>query len=130
MKVYLVVVNYNCLVNLKKLLPRVLKEDVDAVYVLDDASTDGSADYIAENFPAIRLIKGTDNRGAGGNRNRIIDERLKGVIFFLDADMELRVRCVGKIIKKQYADKKSAMIGNLILNKSGKPMEWNYGPEM
>lgn len=40
-----------------------------AVYVVDNASTDGSVEAIRRDFPAVRLITNTENRGFGAANN-------------------------------------------------------------
>lgn len=49
---------------------------------------------------------------------------------FLDADMELHTEGVVQIASEAFRDESVGMTGGLILNKSGKPMDWNFGPEM
>ncbi|HEX6472243.1 MAG TPA: glycosyltransferase [Streptosporangiaceae bacterium] len=57
------------------------------VIVVDDASTDGSAD-IAKSH-ACTLIELPDNRGPAAARNRGIEASRGGILFFLDADVAL-----------------------------------------
>ena len=82
--------NYNMGENLRRLLPQVLAERYDAVFVLDDASTDDSADVVSEFGDEVKFVRSPENRGAGANRNQIIDQVTDGVlIHFIDADMDL-----------------------------------------
>jgi N-acetylglucosaminyl-diphospho-decaprenol L-rhamnosyltransferase len=81
--------NYNMGENLRRLLPQVLAQRYDAVFVLDDASTDDSADVVRGFGDDVRFVRSDTNRGAGANRNQIIDQVPDGVlIHFIDADME------------------------------------------
>jgi GT2 family glycosyltransferase len=131
MKVIAVIPNYNMLASLKQLLQSLVVERLDAVYVLDDASTDGSADYVEANFPTVTVVRGRRNVGAGANRNRVIPE-LTGdeLILFLDADLELRSKELTRVVRKWFSGTEVGLIGGQILAKSGKPMFWNYGPAM
>src|SRR5437870_4435895 len=73
-----VVVNWNG----KTLLPDCLQSlrsqtfpDVE-ILVVDNGSTDGSADWVRQNFPEFRLVQLNENRGfAGGNNAGIIQAR-------------------------------------------------------
>lgn len=53
-----------------------------------------------------------------------------GVLWFLDCDMEIISRDSVARLRHEFSDRRSKMIGTLILNKEGAPMWWNYGHEM
>ena len=40
------------------------------ILVADDASSDGSCEFVEENYPEVRLIRGENNLGFAGNCNR------------------------------------------------------------
>src|SRR3712207_3263622 len=44
------------------------------VVVVDNASTDGTADLVAQTFPTVRLVRSGTNRGFGGGVNRALAE--------------------------------------------------------
>jgi glycosyltransferase involved in cell wall biosynthesis len=54
--------------------------------VVDDASTDGTSDMIARNFPGVRYLRNEVNRGQGHSRNRGAKASTGEILFFLDAD--------------------------------------------
>ncbi|WFE30203.1 glycosyltransferase family 2 protein [Solwaraspora sp. WMMD791] len=76
--VSVVIVSYNtrelilrCLTELYASLATAPSVSVTAeVVVVDNASTDGSADAVAERFPQVRLVRLTDNVGFGRGVNR------------------------------------------------------------
>ena len=129
MDITLAIPNFNGLEGLKKLLPQVTKEEFKNIYVLDDCSTDKSEEYVKK-FPKVTFVKGKKNLGPPGNRNRILNYQLGDIIFFIDADMELKVRDIKNKIKILFSDKKVGVVGGKILDKKGNPMLWNYGYEM
>jgi GT2 family glycosyltransferase len=59
------------------------------IIIHDDASTDGSADYIREKYPDVRLIASTDNVGFCISNNRMVDVATGEYILLLNNDAEL-----------------------------------------
>lgn len=56
------------------------------VIVVDDASTDGTAEFVSRSYPSARLIKLPHNRNAAGARNEGIGVAQGEFIAFLDSD--------------------------------------------
>jgi len=121
--------NYNMASSLTQLLPQLLKQDYDHIYVLDDASTDDSAAVTKQFGPAVTFVASKTNLGAGSNRNRILQaHRSECIIHFLDADVRLETRDVVSKARRATAAPNTAFVGGLIKETSGKPGLWNYGP--
>lgn len=123
--------NYNMGESLRKLLPQVLEQHYDGVFVLDDASTDCSADVVRDFGDEVKFVQSRENRGAGANRNQIIDHVADGVlIHFVDADMDLKTPetpSVAREVAKRYADRGVGLIGGLVTLADGR-QEWcNHG---
>ncbi|MDR9400537.1 MAG: glycosyltransferase family 2 protein [Psychroflexus sp.] len=73
MKIAIVILNWNGVALLKKYLPAVIKNSSKAkIYVVDNASTDDSIDYIKRNFPDIYLIRLKDNYGYAEGYNKAV----------------------------------------------------------
>jgi GT2 family glycosyltransferase len=123
--------NYNMGDNLGKLLPQVLAQRYDCVFVLDDASTDHSIDVVSQ-FEDVKLVRSAENRGAAANRNQIIDHvGDEAIIHFVDADMDLatdEIPAVAREVVARYADRGVGLIGGLITQLDGNPFPYNYGP--
>lgn len=67
MKLAAVVVTYNRLAQLEVTLARLLGEDVDHVLVVDNASTDGTADWLAgQTDPRLEVVHLPQNTGGAG----------------------------------------------------------------
>ncbi|MBN1487905.1 MAG: glycosyltransferase family 2 protein, partial [Anaerolineae bacterium] len=70
MKASIIIVAWNGIDYLGPCLDSVLKQDTldFEVIVVDNGSTDGSADFVAEHYPQVQLIRNSQNLGfAGGN---------------------------------------------------------------
>jgi GT2 family glycosyltransferase len=123
--------NYNMGDNLRVLLPQVLAQHYDDIFVLDDASTDHSVDVVNEFGGEVKLVRSGENRGAGANRNQIIDHvGDEAVIHFIDADMELQTSetaAIARDVVARYADQRVGLIGGLVSRADGSQEPDNYG---
>lgn len=64
------------------------------IILVDNASTDGSIEYIKALLSDLRLIINYRNIGYGGGNNRGIEEAKGRYIFVLNSDTEIEKRCV------------------------------------
>jgi hypothetical protein len=85
-----VVVNWNRRDLLRRcLLSLEAQRDAETeIIVVDNGSTDGSADFVAAEFPAIRLIRNTANRGFCGANNQGIHIARGEFVALLNNDAE------------------------------------------
>ena len=87
----IIIVSWNALPHLKTYLPSVWEHShKDAEIILaDNASTDGSAAWVSEQFPEIRIVTLEKNFGyCGGNNRAAIHARGK-YLLFLNNDVEV-----------------------------------------
>jgi N-acetylglucosaminyl-diphospho-decaprenol L-rhamnosyltransferase len=121
------IANYNMAKELEHLLPQVVKQGYDDIFVLDDASTDNSREVVGR-FRGVQFIAGKTNKGAGANRNRIIAAlKYDALIHFLDADVDLETSNTAALVRKVAPDQPFGFVGGLIKNPSGLQNVWNYG---
>lgn len=123
------IANYNMAQELAQLLPQVAAQGYDAVYVLDDASTDASREVVTGFSREIRFVAGESNRGAGANRNRIV--RALGadaLIHFLDADTRIESARTAEAVRDVVPSEPFGFIGGLSKTVTGLQSVWNYGP--
>lgn len=83
-----VIPNYNGIIFLKDCLESVMDQSEDAydVIVVDNASTDGSVEFIRKNFPEIRLLEMDTNTGFSKAVNIGIDESKTEFVILLNND--------------------------------------------
>jgi glycosyltransferase involved in cell wall biosynthesis len=124
--------NYNMGHHLRKLLPQVLRQGYDRVFVLDDGSTDDSVDVISEFGDDVTMVRTPQNRGCTFNRNQIIDHVDDDeLIHFIDADMDLGtsdIAAVARDLAARYAGSGVGAIGGLVSRTDGSQEPYNYGP--
>lgn len=75
MKVAIAILSWNGKPWLLKFLPNIIKNSKEAdIVVIDNASTDGSVDFLQSNFPQIKIVQNHENLGFARGYN----EGLKG----------------------------------------------------
>jgi len=74
------------------------------IILVDNASSDGSIEYIKNLFPDLRLLINHKNIGYGAGNNRGIDEAKGRYIFVLNSDTEIEKGCVEALWKCIEAD--------------------------
>lgn len=91
-KTAVVILNWNGLGFLKMFLGTVIKYSVDnetSVFVADNGSTDGSPEWIAENFSEVNLIRLDKNHGFAGGYNLALDQIDARYFVLLNSDIEV-----------------------------------------
>jgi len=84
------VLNYNGAEKLKKTIPAILAQDYEPreIVVLDNASTDGSVEYLKQ-FSEIKIIENKSNLGYGEGKNALVKNAGGDYVLTLDNDIEL-----------------------------------------
>ncbi len=89
----IVIPNWNGKELLAKYLPSVLEatrgNPANEVIVVDNGSTDGSAEFVRETFPTVRVLALPENRGFGGGSNAGVAEARNDVVVLLNSDMRV-----------------------------------------
>ncbi len=72
-----IVLNWNGKDSLKPCLDSLLDQSMQAtIFVVENGSTDGSLEYLRENYPEVRLIVNQTNLGFAGGANCGIREAM------------------------------------------------------
>ena len=115
----ILLVNYNDGVHLPECLSSI-ETNVRAidheVIVVDNASTDGSPEIVAERFPRIRLIRNSRNEGFGRANNRAVRECRGTFILFLNTDVVLHPGALDLLLKEMEADPLTGIVGPALIN--------------
>jgi hypothetical protein len=101
-KTAIVILNWNGLRYLKLFLGTVIKYSSDSetvVYVADNGSTDGSGEWIIENFSEVRLIKLDKNYGFAGGYNKALDQIDASYYVLLNSDIEVTEGWLKPLVK-------------------------------
>src|SRR6478736_4973522 len=86
-----VIPNWNGRDLLEKYLPSVLAAMAgnpgNEVIVVDNGSSDGSAEFVRERFPEVRLLALPENLGFGGGSNAGFRAAVNDIVVLLNSDM-------------------------------------------
>ena len=97
------IANYNGIGIIDSTLLSVMAQDCDfpiEIIVHDDASTDGSVDFIRENFPDVKLIASKINVGFCVSNNRMVSNARGEYILLLNNDAMLFPNAISTLYKE------------------------------
>ena len=119
----IVIVNWNTKHFLKGCLdsiPASCGELSYEVVVVDNASTDGSVEFLQTKYPGVELIKNTTNKGYAKACNQGADKVSGKYIFILNPDTVLSDNCISKLY--DFSEKESwvGIVGPQLLGRNGK----------
>lgn len=103
MTISVVIPAYNGLSFLQSNLVQIMALKPTEVIIVDDASTDGSADYIAAHFPTIHLIRRTHNSGFPATVNLGFAASSADIVVLLNQDV-VPSRGLLSVIKPYFSD--------------------------
>lgn len=113
----LCIVNYNGLKVLPMCLPPAceIADRFDAILLLDNGSTDGSAEFAEREFPAVRVVRIGSNLGAGGARNVGLRDAPSDLIVFIDNDVAITGECVDRLVQAMETDPQAALAASAVV---------------
>jgi GT2 family glycosyltransferase len=121
MDLSIIIVSYNTSDLIGACLASVTAADdvIQEVFVVDNASTDGSAHFIRENFPSVCLIVNTENRGFAAANNQILPQCKGRYIFFLNPDTEVVSGAFRKTVSYMDSMTHIGLAGTKLINPDG-----------
>lgn len=90
------------------------------VYVIDNASTDGSPDTIAERFSAVTLIRNAVNEGFGRANNRGSQASSEPFILLLNSDAVLQPGALEALVAELSAHPETGAVGARLVFPDGR----------
>ena len=98
--VAIAILNWNGKHWLEKFLPNVILYSQEAtIYVIDNASTDDSVNFLEQNFPTIKIIKNKKNTGFAGGYNEGLKQISEEIYCLLNSDVEVTENWIQPIIE-------------------------------
>lgn len=89
-KVAVVILNWSGKSWLEKFLPGVILHSQNAaIYVIDNASTDDSVEFLKRNFPSVQVIQNQKNYGFAGGYNEGLKSISAEIYCLLNSDVEV-----------------------------------------
>ncbi len=98
--------------------PRLLSSSPE-VFVVDNASTDGSAQMVREEFPWVRLIENAENAGFARANNQAIRESMGRYVVLLNPDTEVHPGALEAMLAFMDEHPEAAACGPRLLNEDG-----------
>ncbi|MBI3118470.1 MAG: glycosyltransferase family 2 protein, partial [Candidatus Hydrogenedentes bacterium] len=118
----IVIVSFNTRELLRRCLDSINKHAAPVTVhsiVVDNASHDGSADMVAQEFPQTRLVVNSENLGFGAANNRGTTGGEAPLILFLNSDAELTPRALAALAACLEGDANAVIAGPALQNSDG-----------
>ena len=99
------------------------------ILVVDNASTDGTPEFVAEHFPAVTIIRSPENLGVSGGRNLGILRSRGAYIVNMDDDAEFAdTQALARVVEKFTKDPQLAVLSFRIEHKTTRRMHFREFP--
>src|SRR5579885_1649861 len=123
--VSIVIPNWNGKDLLEKYLPTVIAacSEQDEIIVVDNASTDGSAEFIRRNFPRVNVITAERNLGFGGGSNLGIQSAQNRIVVLLNNDMRVEPGFLRPLLEGFTDDRTFAVTTQIFFSDSSRRRE-------
>ena len=130
-RVTAVVVSYNTREDLRRCLASLRAHSgiPCRVVVVDNASSDGSADLVEKEFPEARVIRNRENAGFSRANNQGLREAAGSYAFFLNSDAELTPGALPALVARLDARPRLGAVGPRTLSPDG-TVQVSFGPAL
>ncbi|HMU98583.1 MAG TPA: glycosyltransferase [Chitinophagales bacterium] len=116
-------VNYNVQYFLEQCLNSIFRSSVSfnfEVYVVDNASLDGSVDMLKKQFPQVKLIENKENVGFAKANNQAIKLSQSEYVLLINPDTIIQEDTLEKCVAKMANDSKIGALGIKMYDGNGK----------
>lgn len=122
MDLSIIIVNYNVKEFLQNLIHSIEKASsnlTNEIFIIDNASDDGSVEFIKEKFPQVKLIANQNNLGFGKANNLGLNEASGKYLLMINPDTIVAEDTFEKMIEFFDQNKNVGLAGCKILNPDG-----------
>lgn len=108
------IANWNCRALLRRCLESLFQQNQGVsfeVIVVDNASTDGAAEMVADEFPQVTLVRNADNRGFSKANNQAAALARGRYLFFLNNDTIVPANTLLQFFEFAEANPSVGMVG-------------------
>lgn len=122
MDISIIIINWNTRRLLDDCLASIFREIKDVpfkVFVVDNASSDGSAEMVKEKYPDVRLIENKENRGFAAAVNLALREAQGEYILILNPDTVIKNGAINKALDILSKRPEVGILGPKTYNKDG-----------
>lgn len=120
-EIAVVILNWNGKMLLEKFLPSVMTHSEEAtIYVADNASTDGSVQFLKTHFPSVNIIQNKENGGYAKGYNDALKHVEEEIFCLLNSDVEVTQGWLNPIRSIFKTDSKTVMVQPKILDYTNK----------
>ncbi|MHC8947794.1 glycosyltransferase family 2 protein [Sphingobacterium hungaricum] len=129
-KIAVIIVTYNGMQWLEKCLHNVFRSAIPiSVYIIDNGSTDGTIQFIEDNYPQVNLVKTNQNLGFGKANNIGISKALEegaDYFFLLNQDGYVYPNTISSLIEVAELNPDYGILSPIQLNGNGTNMDLNF----
>ena len=118
MKLSIIIVNYNAGRTLGTCLSSIARETKDISYeviLVDNCSTDGSVEVVEKDFPDVKLIRNSENRGFAAANNIAVRNSAGEFILLLNPDTEILDGAIQKTVAFMESNPRVGVAGCKLL---------------
>lgn len=116
------IVTYNNIDTIEKCIQSILQHSGKyeiKLFVLDNSSTDGTADRIERKFPEVEIIRNEGNVGFGAGHNQVIPFLKGGYHFIVNPDIYIEQDVIADLVDYMNKNPDAGMVTPKILNSNG-----------
>ncbi|MFH1453373.1 MAG: glycosyltransferase [Armatimonadota bacterium] len=119
----IIIVNYNTKEEVKRCLTSIYENPPGGhfeIFVVDNNSSDGSADAVEENFKQVNLIQNDKNVGFASANNKVLKDLSTKYVLLLNPDTVILPGAIDKMIDFMEKNPKAGACGSRLVNENAK----------